>query len=281
MVKDYRAWLIAFAYFFALTALDCLIVLSPAVVSTAFDIGSNILRNTTGEKLEEIIANDEDGTIPASLLATIPYILSGFIAWGVSFHSDKTNERGYHCAIPLAVSSVGFLLLALMPPEYSGAGPARYFIGLFPAVGGLMTAVPSMLSFAMDKIQGDTTRATMAAVTVGIGHAFGLAIAGSPDLMNESNAPTYPGMCILCSAFSGAACGLIFLVHWYNQQNEHSVYQAPGLRRLMNDQDEAKAWDVELNNLDFLKSADVGKEGFAGIGQWEDDDRMESAEDVR
>ncbi|KAI8930172.1 major facilitator superfamily domain-containing protein [Entophlyctis helioformis] len=255
VVKDVRTWLLALAYFLISSALDCLIVLSPEVAATSFDISHLLLRNSTSDQLEVIISDDEDGSLSANLLSTAPYALAGILAWAVAVHSDKTGERAMHAAIPLMLSSTGFGFLAILPPRFPGAGPARYFMGLIPAVCGLIIASPCVVSYAMDGTQGDTTRAARAAITVSFGHAFGIALAGSPDLFRDSNAPTYPMACMVSGIAVGVAAALLLLVRWFNKQEEESMWgKAPGLRRLLNDADEAKAWDVELSNFDFLKS---------------------------
>ncbi|OAJ36921.1 hypothetical protein BDEG_21021 [Batrachochytrium dendrobatidis JEL423] len=280
IVKDPRYWLLALIFFLASVALDCLIILSPEVVVTSFEFNPSDLRNVTGGELDIIISDNDNGNIPAILLSTAPYLLASVVALGVSFHSDNSGERAIHGAIPLLTSSVGFFFMAMLPPKYPGAGPARYFIGLIPAAGGLITAVPSILSYAMEKAQGDTSRATAAALTVVFGNSLGIALAGQPDLFRSSEAPTYPIVCVMCAVSTGLAAALLLLVKWLNQREEDNTWgKAPGLRRLLNDADEAKAWDVELSNLDFLKTEggyDAGMDSPEPHERWSEDQQFES-----
>eukprot|EP00842_Homolaphlyctis_polyrhiza_P000451 jgi/Hompol1/1406/HPOL_001474-RA len=184
VIKDTRAWLLAVSYFLISLAMDCLVVLSPEVAATSFDINKQVLRNATSGDLEMII-DDEDGSLPINLLSTAPYLIGGVIAMAVAAHSDSLGERAMHAAVPLAISSGGFGFMAILPPKYAGAGPARYFMGLLPA------------------------------------------------------------------------------------QEELNMWgKAPGLRRLLNDADEAKAWDVELSNIDLLKTGTLGD----GMNLGDDDD---------
>ncbi|KAJ8326855.1 hypothetical protein O5D80_004290 [Batrachochytrium dendrobatidis] len=280
IVKDPRYWLLALIFFLASVALDCLIILSPEVVVTSFEFNPSDLRNVTGGELDIIISDNDNGNIPAILLSTAPYLLASVVALGVSFHSDNSGERAIHGAIPLLTSSIGFFFMAMLPPKYPGAGPARYFIGLIPAAGGLITAVPSILSYAMEKAQGDTSRATAAALTVVFGNSLGIALAGQPDLFRSSEAPTYPIVCVMCAVSTGLAAALLLLVKWLNQREEDNTWgKAPGLRRLLNDADEAKAWDVELSNLDFLKTEggyDAGMDSPEPHERWSEDQQFES-----
>ncbi|KAJ1334532.1 hypothetical protein BSLG_007687 [Batrachochytrium salamandrivorans] len=279
-VKDVRVWLLALAYFLVSTALDCLITLSPEVVVTSFEINLSQLRNATGNQLDIIIGDNNDGSIPAILLSTAPYLLASLIAYTVSCHSDFTGERAMHASIPLVASGVGFVCMAILPPKYPGAGPARYFMGLLPAIGGLMIAMPCILSYAMEKSQGDTHRATTAVITVIFGNSLGIALAGRPDLFQESDAPTYPIACTISALATGVAAALIMLVRWLNNKEEGSAWgKAPGLRRLLNDVDEAKAWDVELTNLDFLKTEGnyhTEMDSPAPCNRWSEDQEFES-----
>nr|KAJ3418563.1 hypothetical protein HK105_008164 [Polyrhizophydium stewartii] len=272
VVRDVRTWLIALAYFMISTALDSLIVLGPEVAATSFDISlASLMRNwTAGGAMDTVIADNEDGSLPANLLSTAPYLIACAVACAVATHSDNSGERAMHAAVPLLTSGAGFVFMAILPPKYPGAGPARYFMGLMPAVGGLITATPCVLAYAMDKAQGDTYRAAAAAVTVALGHAFGIAIAGSPDLFDEANAPTFPAACVVNSIAASIAAVVLLVVRWFNKQEEENMWgKAPGLRRLLNDADEAKAWDVELSDFDLLKSegslaSGLGSGGLGG-----------------
>lgn len=263
-ILDTRIWLIAIAYFCANSILDCLIILAPEVATTSFDINVShrSLSNSTQEQLYQIIGDYQDSTLPIAILATLPYIFAFGFSLLLSQNFQERDKRTWPIMICMSVSSFGFLMLSIISPEIDGAGPARYFIGLLPAVIGVIASVPLIISLGMDLALDDTYRASVASIIIGPGQAFGLLIAGSPSLFSATNAPTFPLANGICTGLGLTASACIFAVGLLNQrESDGSGWgRAPGLRRLMNDQDEAKAWDLELKDVAFLKHNGMQKD---------------------
>jgi MFS transporter, ACS family, tartrate transporter len=84
--------------------------------------------------------------VTASLLASLPYLMGFLAILANGWHSDRTGERIWHVAIPLALSSMGILLASLT----DGWGLLPVFLMIF-WVGSFMYAhlpafwpIPSM-----------------------------------------------------------------------------------------------------------------------------------------
>lgn len=254
-LKDVRIWGISLAYVFAMAALDCLMLLVPYVTTTSFYLENSVLNGPDNAEIYKSITANEDSNIFNAALSGLPYLLGAFVAIQATRHLEDTEKKTKAALISFFFSSFGFVFMALVTPLYQGGGAAQYFLGLIPAVTGLMLAVPLILSYGMENAVEDTYRATVAAMLVGPGHALGVVIAGIPSLFGNSAAPTFSLVCWLCAAFSCASGLCVLGVRWYNQQEaELGWSRAPGLRRLLNDQDEAKAWDIELQDVKCLKT---------------------------
>ena len=254
-IKELRTWGLALAWLCVHMIMDILIISAPETAATAFKMNHFILHNSTQEQLQAAIEDYADSTFSLTFLATVPFLMGGIAACVVGYRSDDKGERGWHAAVSLLVSSIGFFILSLVSPLESG-GPIRYFLGLIPACIGLYAAAPCILAYGMDKALENTYRATTAVLLVTPGYAFGLLVAGHDGLFRKQDAPTYSVAHGVCSLLALTAALVLIGLRWYTQQEEESGWgRAPGLRRLMNDQDEAKAWDIELTAVDFLKTS--------------------------
>lgn len=191
-LKDIQTWILSLAYLFITITLDCLLILAPEVTATSFLLDGK-------EKVVGLIADYEDATIPITFLASVPYLFAVVVSILLAKQCEERNKRPWPATVCLLISSGGFLFMTLVSPIYVGGGPSRFFLGLLPAVIGIMCATPLVLAYAMDRAADDTYRAAVAAIIIAPGHAFGLLVAGNPLMFQEANAPTYPGANLLCS----------------------------------------------------------------------------------
>jgi hypothetical protein len=258
-ITDIRTWFISMAFLLATICTDSLILLAPHMTAASYSINSRVFANSTDAQLEVLISNLEDNNWELWMIVALVYGMGAIASFFLGIHSDNSGERALHAAAPLWVASIGFLFMAVIPPRMPGARGARFFVGLVPAMIGSVVAIPCILSYGLDKALDDTQRATTAAIIVGLGHAAGLLVAGCPSLLGTGNAPQFMAATLLC-AFSACGASVILLaVRWINTQDEMDLWgKAPGLRRLLNDADEAKAWDVELSDVDLLRSSNIG-----------------------
>ncbi|KAI8824041.1 major facilitator superfamily domain-containing protein [Fimicolochytrium jonesii] len=274
-LTDKRNWLFAFAFCFISVAMDALISVGPEVTATSFSLTTQFLE--THEKDPNAVENAieaADGTRQARIFAAIPYLIGGIVAPIFSWNSDRTGDRALHATLPLMASSLGFALLAFVPVTLAHAGPVRYFLGLLPATAGVVAAYPCLLAYALDKAQGDTSRVAVAAITFSIGQAFSPAISSPGSvLLRDSTAPTGHavglGVCACGVALSAAS---VLLIRWLYRGDETQMWgKGPALRRLLNDEDEDKAWGVELSQADMFGSiSGKGKKPRKASGFWSD-----------
>lgn len=270
-IQDLRIWLFAVGYLFVVSSLDLLIVATPEVSASAFSITRTCVHNcnTTAGGEEEL---DLSKGIPFALemAAIFPYALAMVVSYFTSVHSDTTGTRANCSTLSLMSAFFGFMVLGIFNAP---AQPVRYFLGIIPAVVGLITATPSILAYAMEHASGDTQRGTAASISVGLGQSLGLLVTALFQLTHSSASVSSPSVYWLTCLGLAISIGCIFWVQKMNDAEEQSGWgKAPGLRRLLNDADEAKAWDIELNNVDdFIKSGPVDG---AQLGGWGEEDEM-------
>ncbi|TPX70901.1 hypothetical protein SpCBS45565_g01495 [Spizellomyces sp. 'palustris'] len=260
-LTDLRNWLFAVGFFGVSVAGDVLVSVGSTVTATAFGMGDG-----------------DETTRHVRIVAALPHLVGGIVAFLCAWNSDRTGDRALHTTIPLLISSAGFALISIIP---SSLGPLRYFIGLLPASAGLIAAFPCLLSYALDKAQGETSRAIVAALTFSFGQAFSLPLASSgSSLLDPAQPALAPGISACLVAFA-AFCVLV--IRWLYRREEAQMWnKGPGLRRLLNDADEGKAWDIELSHGDIFadegkKKGKKGRRGSGGKGR----DRVDSEWDLK
>ncbi|KAI8919411.1 hypothetical protein PhCBS80983_g03777 [Powellomyces hirtus] len=284
-LMDLRNWLFAASFCFISITMDVLITLGPQVAATSFSLTSQFLQKNADDpdSIADAIEDVENGTRHARMVAAIPYLVGGITAFICAWHSDRTGDRALHATIPLLISSIGFATLAFIPVSLSGAGPWRYFLGLLPATAGVVAAFPCLLSYALDKAQGDTNRVSVAAITFSFGQAFSQAVASPGSLLLSDASSTSihavgAGVCACGICFS-AFC--VLLIRWMYRREETQMWgKGPGLRRLLNDADEGKAWDVELSQADvFMDQKKPMNKHRKASGFWADDNEAKNDSD--
>jgi MFS family permease len=254
IIQDIRIWLLALAYLTIAAALDFLLVATPEVTSLAFGFSNVCEGNCTVENIDF----SHGISFSLQILSMAPYGAALVFSYLLAVKSDDTGDRATYILYSLLTAIIGFFILAVVPSNQSFA----YFFGILPAVVGLLSSVPSVLSYSMDHASGDTQRATVGGIAVGLGQSFGLLLTALQQLEHNSGFISSTGVYwinFLLLLF-GFAC--VVGVSQLNVSEEQSVWgKAPGLRRLLNDADEAKAWDeeLELSNVDdFIKTGTLG-----------------------
>ena len=139
----------------------------------------------------------------AQCLIAPPYVLAAIIMYGVAVLGDRYHLRGPWVAFNALVSLVGLCVLA-----FAHNVGARYF-GVFLAVTGCNSNVPTVLTYQANNIRGQWKRALASATLVGFGGIGG--IIGS-TVFRSQDAPAYiPGMIavILASVLMLIITGLL------------------------------------------------------------------------
>ncbi|KAJ3255857.1 hypothetical protein HK103_005870 [Boothiomyces macroporosus] len=215
--------------------LDNLSVITPAISEQAYNISCIV--NCDYLELE----HDKGEQLVVLLLTLAPMAVGCILSYIFSVKTDKTGNRTFQVAIGLSLTTFGYLVLSISELLLSNLG--KYLFGLFPIVIGMMIALPALLAHAMDNTQSDTYRISVS--TPMIVSLFGI------HGISERNVVSF--------FLSVISLGLLYFIHRQTQQLE--VARGPGLRRLLNDADEAKAWEdgfeMELTDMDFKKTANV------------------------
>ncbi|KAI9102618.1 major facilitator superfamily domain-containing protein [Phlyctochytrium arcticum] len=186
----------------------------------------------------------------ARILGCLPFILGAIVGTPLAWNSDRTGDRALHAIGPLLTSAAGLALLSLIPHTTLWA----YFVGVLPATAGLTAALPCLLAYALDKAQGETPRSTVAGISFALGTSLSVPLASLPV-----RPATAAG---LAAITVGIAAACITLIRFLYRREETELWQhGPGLRRLLNDREEDKAWDMELSHGDLFGSPARGKRG--------------------
>ncbi|KAJ3272934.1 hypothetical protein HDV01_005131 [Terramyces sp. JEL0728] len=108
----------------------------------------------------------------------------------------------------------------------------------------------SLIALAVDNSPSDTFRICQTALVMGIEYNVSPMVVSLISLGDSANRSIVSFFMSVISIF------LLWLLHRQTQKQE--ITWGPGLRRLLNDADEAKAWDdgfeMELTDMDFKKS---------------------------
>ncbi|KAJ3368838.1 hypothetical protein HDU91_000261 [Kappamyces sp. JEL0680] len=276
IVQDLRIWLLSVCYLFIAAASDLLIVATPEISARAFGIARTCVNNCTVAGAEEEL--DLRSGIPLVLEVTsiLPYGLAMAAAYFTAIRSDATGDRATHAMAPLGLAIFGFVFMGVFSNQDQ---PVRYFFGVLPTVVGTICGVPSVLAYAMEHASGDTQRATVAGVVIGLGHSLGLVVSALFQLMHSSPTVVDSSVDWASAITLGVSCVCLLGVQRLNDaEKDNNWGKAPGLRRLLNDEDEAKAWDIELNDVgDFVKSGKIGSTEYGSMGDeaaWESSDEI-------
>lgn len=148
------------------------------------------------------------------LLTCPPYIFAAIGSLINAWHSDKTGERGYHFAGPIAVGCIGYIIcLGTLN------GGARYGAS-FLYVGGMYTANPLISTWVSSTMGRTPENRAIAVALCNVLGQVGNVIA--PYFFRESDNPRYQLAFILmmvCAFVAIAATlGLKFHLKWHNKR---------------------------------------------------------------
>ncbi|KAJ3309700.1 hypothetical protein HDV04_005817 [Boothiomyces sp. JEL0838] len=225
--------------------LDNLSVITPVISEQAYNISCIV--NCDYLELE----HDKGEQLVVLLLTLAPMTVGIILSYIFSVKTDKTGNRTFQVAIGLSLTTFGYLVLSISELLLSNLG--KYLFGLFPIVIGMMIALPALLAHAMDNTQSDTYRISVSTLVIGIEYNV------SPMIVSLFGIHGISERNVVSFFLSAISLGLLYFIHRQTQQLE--VARGPGLRRLLNDADEAKAWEdgfeMELTDMDFKKTANV------------------------
>ena len=148
------------------------------------------------------------------LLTCPPYIFAAIGSLINAWHSDRTSERGYHFAIPIAIGCIGYIIcLSTMN------GGARYGAS-FLYVGGMYTANPLISTWVSSTMGRTPENRAIAVALCNVLGQIGNVIA--PYFFRESDNPRYQLAFILmmvCAVVAiSATTGLKFHLKYLNKK---------------------------------------------------------------
>ena len=136
--------------------------------------------------LPQILAGMGFSAAAAQCLIAPPYVLAAGVMFGVAVLGDRFHVRGPFVALNALVALVGLCILA-----FSKNVGARYF-GVFLAVTGCNSNIPTVLTYQANNIRGQWKRAFASATLVGFGGIGG--IIGSTVFRSQDEPAYIPGM---------------------------------------------------------------------------------------
>jgi hypothetical protein len=248
VLSEAKSWLFMVVFFLLSTSLVLLLKLAPELIVTSFQIGHDTLNNP--KNLLRVIEENDNSTVPIMLLNIVPYGVGMIVSLITAKSADGWKNRYKIAYFSLLMSSLSFAYLAIVSPIYDGAGAARYFAGLLPGITGLIVALPLVLVIGLEQSIDDTHRATACWLIIGLGSWLNVLLARMDYW--TSMPPSFPNAWIFLTIMS--LIGSIILVIQSRKSSDNGW--GSGLRRLMNDQEESKAWDtVEMKSM--MKNAQI------------------------
>jgi MFS family permease len=258
-------------YMFALTVGLC------GICAAIFDTFSARL----GAEMNQVHRGDSSVWFTSTSLfigLVSPQILSLFSSVLLGYSSDSRGERAWHASIPLFLTGCSFFLMIFIQ------NPTFRYAMLFLIGPSLMSGFPIILTYAMDHAHGGTIRAIVGGAVLclmSLGRILSLSLVPAEytniSLNPNSGESTAFILGAICSFLTVALIQLIR--HVYQQEEAGFWSRAHGLRRLMNDEQEAKAWglddederkDIEDEYSSKVASA-LGYSGKKGIRMDDDD----------
>lgn len=132
----------------------------------------------------------------------------------LSLSSDHFRERSYHLTLPLAVTSIGFILLSALPTSARAAG----YFSTFLICAGATCPSPLFTVWYSNNTISQTHRIVLAAVMVAVGNSAGL-LTGNIYMAREEERG-YPTATITTAVIGGAtAVGVLLFGSYMRKEN--------------------------------------------------------------
>lgn len=110
------------------------------------------------------------GPQTTNLLTAGPFLLNLILSIALSYSSDYFRERSFHLAFPLTITSIGFILITLIPISSRSWG----YFATFLICAGTTCPSPLLSVWYSNNTISQTHRIILAAVMVAIANSAGL-----------------------------------------------------------------------------------------------------------
>ncbi|CAE6423289.1 unnamed protein product [Rhizoctonia solani] len=140
----------------------------------------------------------------AQLMSTPPYCLAMFVAFAAATLSDKVGRRAPFVMGLQLVSITGYAMIR------ATSNPQVAYAGIFLTCSGVYSTVPCLISWVSNNVGGDTKRAVVLAMIIGIGNLGGIC---SSFVYRAKDAPRYKlGHNVILGSLAMAFCAAGFTV---------------------------------------------------------------------
>lgn len=151
------------------------------------------------------------------LLTAPPYIFAALGSLVNAWHSDRTKERGYHFAGPIAVGCIGYIIC--LATENRDARYAASFI----FVGGMYFANPLVSTWTASTMGRTPAKRAVSVAMVNVLGQIGNVVA--PYFFDEGDEPRYRMAFILMMVMALVACTSAMTLKWYLGRSNKKLYR--------------------------------------------------------
>ena len=236
LVKDLQIWLAVLQVAITVLVLDYVGILIPQ---------SHLLMYPTPVGCTE---NCQD-VLSIFLFSMAPYIVAVPCSFYASKYADQTHDRSQISLGGIFMGACGFLIVTLVPNNMTG-----YILGAFPCTVAMICVLPCLIAQCGDIAVSETHKSTVGALIGVFGFGFGHLISTILRIFvsDQSSAMKYILILFILSLIM-----ICYVKFGPPKSNNENWDRAPGLRRLMNDTEEANAWGIELEDKTILKTSQL------------------------
>jgi 4-amino-4-deoxy-L-arabinose transferase-like glycosyltransferase len=201
--------------------------------------------------LPQIVARLGFSTVKTNLYTVAPNVVGSVFCVAVAFSSDHFRERSLHLAGCMAITFVGFVILAAIDIEQNVA--VGYFCCFLVAAGAYISS-PLLATWYNNNTPDENQRAILTPVLVATANAMGLV---SSNIFRPQDAPNYVLASIVTAAFGGVGVVVTLCVGFYMRMDNRRRNIASGV--IM------KSGDVETSKLTAPFHKDPGWRWMGGV----------------
>ncbi|EXJ85474.1 hypothetical protein A1O1_05838 [Capronia coronata CBS 617.96] len=175
---------------------------------------AGILVSSNGNFLAIITARLQYSVVKTNLYTVAPALVAAVILVALCVSSDHFRERGYHIAIGLSFSLIGYIILATIDVEKQ-KGIA--YMAIFFMTAGAYPTSPLGTAWTVTNITNLNARALTSGIVIACGNAAGLI---ASNIFFTDEAPRYITALAVNAAMSGVALVISFTYStWMRYEN--------------------------------------------------------------
>ena len=235
MIKDINVWLSVAQTTIVVVILEYLVILLPQLHSDIYPVSADC-----GQGCRDVLS--------MFVFSMAPFIAGVPCSFYASSYADRNHDRTLVSMYSILLGSAGFAFIAILPSNM-----VSYFLGVFPSVVAMMCILPSVIAQCGDLATNETQKTTVGGVIGVFGFTLGYFVNTSLRVFVVSQ-----GLSVkIILGFLILSIVMICYTRFSPSNTQNQSFdrnRAPGLRRLMNDTDEANAWGIEMDENSIKKS---------------------------